>query len=139
MCPYSSEKQSTKFSLQNFSNWFVRAMSSLELKKKKRGGTHGRESRDINTYIRTERVRIFFIISLMLSEFSYGKAQVLNRFCSKPFSKGCVHARCSFPHNLEQRQNVFCSRLCRKLQRINTKLFNFRLLLTRTRNMHFTA
>ena len=78
--------------------------------------THGRESRDSNTYIRTERVRIFFIISIMLSEFSYGKAQILNRFCSKPFSKGCFHARCSFPHNLEQRQNVFCSRLCRKLQ-----------------------
>ena len=33
------------------------------------------------TYIRTERVSIFVIISLMLNEFSYGKAQIPHRFC----------------------------------------------------------
>ena len=37
----------------------------------------------------------------------YGKAQIPHRFCSKPLSMRCFHARCSFPHNLEQRQNVF--------------------------------
>ena len=63
------------------------------------------------TYIRTERVRIFviisLIISLMLNEFSYGKAQIPHRFCSKPLSKRFFHARCSFPHILEQRHSVF--------------------------------
>ena len=34
------------------------------------------------TYIRTERVSIFVIISLMLNEFSYRKAQIPHRFCS---------------------------------------------------------
>ena len=32
------------------------------------------------TYIRTERVRILVIISLILNEFSYGKAQIPHRF-----------------------------------------------------------
>ena len=32
------------------------------------------------TYIRTERERIFVIISLILNEFSYGKAQIPHRF-----------------------------------------------------------
>ena len=59
------------------------------------------------TYIRTERVRIFVIISLMLNEFSYGKAQIPHRFCSKLLSKSFFHARCSFPHILEQRHSVF--------------------------------
>ena len=59
------------------------------------------------TYIRTERVRTFVIISLILSAFSYGKAQIPHRFCNKPLSKRYFHARCSFPHYLEQRQNVF--------------------------------
>ena len=31
-------------------------------------------------YIRTERVRTFFIISLILNEFSYGEAQIPHRF-----------------------------------------------------------
>ena len=35
----------------------------------------------VYTYIRTERVSIFVIISLMLNEFSYGKAQIPHRFC----------------------------------------------------------
>ena len=34
------------------------------------------------TYIRTERVSIFVIISLMLNDFSYRKAQIPHRFCS---------------------------------------------------------
>ena len=59
------------------------------------------------TYIRTERVRTFVIISLILNAFSYGKAQIPHRFYGKPLSMRCFHARCSFPHNLEQRQNVF--------------------------------
>ena len=59
------------------------------------------------TYIRTERIRKFVIISLILNAFSYGKAQIPHRFSSKPLSMRCFHARCSFPHNLEQRQNVF--------------------------------
>ena len=59
------------------------------------------------TYIRTERVRTFVIIYLILNAFSYGKAQIPHSFCSKPLSKRCFHARCSFPYNLEQRQNVF--------------------------------
>ena len=59
------------------------------------------------TYIRTERVRTFVNISLIFNAFSYGKAQIPHRFCSKPLSKRCFHARCSFSHNLEQRQNVF--------------------------------
>ena len=40
---------------------------------------HGGESRDICTYIRTERIRIFVIISSILNECSYGKAQILHR------------------------------------------------------------
>lgn len=36
--------------------------------------SHGGESRDIDTYIRIERVRSFTIISFLLNEFSYGKA-----------------------------------------------------------------
>ena len=32
------------------------------------------------TYIRTGRIRTFVIISLMLNEFSYGKAQIPDRF-----------------------------------------------------------
>ena len=59
------------------------------------------------TYIRTERIRKFVIISLILNAFSYGKAQIPHSFCRKPLSKRCFHARCSFPHDLEQRQNVF--------------------------------
>ena len=67
----------------------------------------GGESRDIYTYIRTERVKIFVIISLMLNEFSYGKAQIPHRFCSRPLFKRCFQARSCFPHNLEQRRSVF--------------------------------
>ena len=59
------------------------------------------------TYIRAERIRKFVIISLILNAFSYGKGQIPHRFCSKPLPMRCFHARCSFPHNLEQRQNVF--------------------------------
>ena len=59
------------------------------------------------TYIRTEWVRTFVIIYLILNAFSYDKVQIPHSFCSKPLSKRCFHARCSFPHNLEQRQNVF--------------------------------
>ena len=59
------------------------------------------------TYIRTELIRTFVIISLILNAFSYGKAQIPHRFCSKPLSMRCFHAHCSFRHNLQQRQNVF--------------------------------
>ena len=58
-------------------------------------------------YIRTGRIRAFVIISLILNAFSYRKAQIPHRFCSKPLSMRCFHAHCSFPHTLEQRQNVF--------------------------------
>ena len=68
---------------------------------------HGGNHMIFYTYIRTERVKIFVIISLMLSGFSYGKAQIPHRFCSKPLSQRLFHALCRFPHNLEQRQNVF--------------------------------
>ena len=37
------------------------------------------------TYIRTEGVRIFVIISLIQNEFSYGKSQIPH--CSKPLSR----------------------------------------------------
>ena len=43
------------------------------------------------TYIRTERIRIFAIISLILSEFSYGKAQIPHRFLQQALSKSCFH------------------------------------------------
>ena len=59
------------------------------------------------TYIRTERIRNFVIISLIFNASSYGKAQIPHRFCSKLLSMRYFHACCSFPHNLEQRQNVF--------------------------------
>ena len=59
------------------------------------------------TYIQTERVRRFVIIFLILNAFSYGKAHIPHRFCSKPLDMRCFHALCSFPHNLEHRQDVF--------------------------------
>ena len=59
------------------------------------------------SYIRTEPVRIFVIISLILNEFSYGKAQIPHGFLYQPLSKSCCYGRCIFPHNLEQRLSVF--------------------------------
>ena len=56
------------------------------------------------TYIWTERLRIFIITALILSEFSYGKAQIA--FCSKLLSNSWFHGCCIFPHNLKQRQKV---------------------------------
>ena len=59
------------------------------------------------SYIRTEPVRIFVMISLILDEFSYGKAQIPHGFLYQPLSKSCCYGRCIFPHNLEQRLKVF--------------------------------
>ena len=59
------------------------------------------------SHIRTEGIRTFVIISLILNAFSYSKAQIPHRFCSKPLSMRCFHGNCSFPHNLEQRHSVF--------------------------------
>ena len=60
-------------------------------------------------YIQTEQVRKLIIISLILNEFSRGKAQihVLCHFSSKPFGNSGFHARCIFPHKLEQCMEVF--------------------------------
>ena len=68
---------------------------------------HGGESRDIFTYIRAERVRTLIIIYLILNEFSCGKVQILCLFSSKSFDKSRFHARCIFPHKLEQSLKVF--------------------------------
>ena len=59
------------------------------------------------TYIGTERVRKLIIISLILNEFSCGKVQILCRSSSKSLGKSCFHARCIFPHKLEQCMKVF--------------------------------
>ena len=37
------------------------------------------------TYIRTELIRIFVIISLLFNEFSYSKVQIPHRFCSSHY------------------------------------------------------
>ena len=59
------------------------------------------------SYIRTEPIRIFVIISLILNEFSYGKAQIPHGFLYQPLSKSRCYGRCIFPRNLEQRLKVF--------------------------------
>ena len=68
---------------------------------------HGGESRDILHLYSYRTVKIFVIISLILNEFSYGKAQIHHRISSKPLFKRCFYGRCIFPLNLEQRLKVF--------------------------------
>ena len=57
--------------------------------------------------IRTERVRKLIIISLILNEFLCGKVQILCLFSSKSLGRSRFHARCIFPHKLEQSMEVF--------------------------------
>ena len=61
-------------------------------------------------------------------------------FCSKPLSERCFHARSIFLSTQPQsKTDCFCLRLCRKLQRVNTKHFNICLLVTKSWYMHFTT
>ena len=59
------------------------------------------------------------------------KRRYLIDFCSKALSKRCFHACCIF-HTTSSKQNVFARGSVKKLQRVNTKHFNIRLLPTKT-------
>ena len=83
----------------------------------------GDESRDFFH----PRIRIFVIISLIVNEFSYGKAKIHHPSCCKPLYKRHFHFYCIFSHNLEQRQKVFARGCVENSLRIKEVINNFRI------------
>ena len=88
-------------------------------------------------YFRTEQVRIFVIISLILNAFSYGKAQIPHRFfvaTDKHYLKDVpMHAVFFLTNSSKDRMSLL------EIVWIKKNHFNIHLLLTKTRYMHFTA
>ena len=93
------------------------------------GGEGIGESRNFYTYIRTEQIRIFVIISSILNDFSCGKAQILHCLFVASCYPVIFPCMLYFPTQPQTKTESLCSRLCRKLQSItnNNSIFVFSL------------
>ena len=66
------------------------------------------------------------------------KVQILCRFSSKSFGKSRFHARCIFPHKLEQRMKVF-ARACEENTPNSIKSRKYSSAASKDKVFHLTA